>query len=106
MIEHVYRRAAASPAIDAVLVATDDQRVCDAVEAFGGAAVMTRADHRSGRVNPTLWDPRRVMRNRFDQVSDRRFTDETKHERCNRDSQLRTGELNTQFFHRCKCTHR
>ena len=48
MIEHVYRRAAASPAIDAVLVATDDERVCDAVEAFGGTAVMTRADHRSG----------------------------------------------------------
>jgi 3-deoxy-manno-octulosonate cytidylyltransferase (CMP-KDO synthetase) len=48
MIEHVYRRAAASPAIDAVIVATDDARVRDAVEAFGGLAVMTRADHRSG----------------------------------------------------------
>jgi 3-deoxy-manno-octulosonate cytidylyltransferase (CMP-KDO synthetase) len=48
MIEHVYRRAAASPAIDAVIVATDDARVRDAVEAFGGTAVMTRADHRSG----------------------------------------------------------
>ena len=48
MIEHVYRRTAASPAIDAVLVATDDERVCEAVEAFGGTAVMTRPDHRSG----------------------------------------------------------
>jgi 3-deoxy-manno-octulosonate cytidylyltransferase (CMP-KDO synthetase) len=48
MIEHVYRRAAASPAVDAVIVATDDDRVRDAVEAFGGVAVMTRADHRSG----------------------------------------------------------
>jgi 3-deoxy-manno-octulosonate cytidylyltransferase (CMP-KDO synthetase) len=48
MIEHVYRRAAASPAVDAVVVATDDRRVCDAVEAFGGIAVMTRSDHRSG----------------------------------------------------------
>lgn len=48
MIEHVYRRAAASPAVDAVVVATDDGRVLEAVEAFGGLAVMTRADHRSG----------------------------------------------------------
>jgi len=48
MIEHVYRRAAASPAVDAVVVATDDERVREAVEAFGGIAWMTRADHRSG----------------------------------------------------------
>jgi len=48
MIEHVYRRAAASSAVDAVIVATDDERVRDAVESFGGVAVMTRADHRSG----------------------------------------------------------
>jgi 3-deoxy-manno-octulosonate cytidylyltransferase (CMP-KDO synthetase) len=48
MIEHVYRRAAASPAIDAVIVATDDRRVLEAVEGFGGVAMMTRSDHRSG----------------------------------------------------------
>jgi 3-deoxy-manno-octulosonate cytidylyltransferase (CMP-KDO synthetase) len=48
MIEHVYRRAAASPAVDAVVVATDDERVRDAVESFGGVAWMTRVDHRSG----------------------------------------------------------
>ena len=48
MIEHVYRRASSCPAIDAVIVATDDERVRAAVEAFGGCAWMTRADHRSG----------------------------------------------------------
>ena len=48
MIEHVYRRASSSPAVDAVIVATDDERVRDAVTAFGGLAVMTRGDHRSG----------------------------------------------------------
>ncbi len=48
MIEHVYRRAEASPAIDAVVVATDDRRVRDAVEAFGGIALMTRPGHTSG----------------------------------------------------------
>ena len=48
MIEHVYRRAGAARLVDAVLVATDDARVREAVEAFGGLAWMTRPDHRSG----------------------------------------------------------
>src|SRR5262249_54627545 len=33
---------------DAVIVATDDERIFDAVREFGGRAVMTRADHPSG----------------------------------------------------------
>jgi 3-deoxy-manno-octulosonate cytidylyltransferase (CMP-KDO synthetase) len=45
MVEHVYRRAAEAKRIDAVVVATDDRRVADVVSAFGGTAVMTRADH-------------------------------------------------------------
>jgi 3-deoxy-manno-octulosonate cytidylyltransferase (CMP-KDO synthetase) len=48
MIEHVYRRAAEARGIDAVVVATDDRRIVDAVEAFGGIARMTRATHRTG----------------------------------------------------------
>ena len=48
MIEHVYRRAAATPGVDRVIVATDDERVRQAVERFGGEAVMTSARHRSG----------------------------------------------------------
>src|SRR5688500_9558179 len=48
MIEHVYRRAAEADAVDAVVVATDDQRIADAVEAFGGIARMTRPTHRTG----------------------------------------------------------
>jgi len=48
MVEHVYRRAAAARLVNTVLVATDDERVRDAVEAFGGNAWMTRPDHRSG----------------------------------------------------------
>lgn len=46
VIEHVYRQVA--QAVDEVWVATDDERIYQAVEAFGGRAVMTRADHRSG----------------------------------------------------------
>lgn len=48
MIEHVYRRAAAASRVHAVLVATDDERIANAVSAFGGVALMTRADHVSG----------------------------------------------------------
>ncbi len=46
MIERVY--AQASKSLEQVVVATDDSRVLDAVRAFGGEAVMTSPDHRSG----------------------------------------------------------
>ena len=48
MIEHVYRRAAAARSIASVIVATDDERVLRAVEAFGGVARMTSPGHQSG----------------------------------------------------------
>jgi 3-deoxy-manno-octulosonate cytidylyltransferase (CMP-KDO synthetase) len=48
MIEHVHRRAAAARLVDAVIVATDDERIAAAVEGFGGTAWMTRSDHRTG----------------------------------------------------------
>jgi len=48
MIEHVYRRAAATSGVDAVVVATDDRRIAAAVEAFGGTARMTDAGHQTG----------------------------------------------------------
>jgi 3-deoxy-manno-octulosonate cytidylyltransferase (CMP-KDO synthetase) len=48
MIEHVYRRAADARGVGHVIVATDDQRIADAVTAFGGTVCMTRSDHRSG----------------------------------------------------------
>jgi 3-deoxy-manno-octulosonate cytidylyltransferase (CMP-KDO synthetase) len=48
MIEHVYRRAARARHVDAVIIATDDERIAGAVEAFGGVAVMTSALHASG----------------------------------------------------------
>lgn len=48
MIRHVYERALCCDRLDKVFVATDDERIADAVGAFGGACVMTRADHESG----------------------------------------------------------
>lgn len=46
MIQRVYERA--GMALDDVIVATDDDRIFDAVKGFGGRAVMTSASHRSG----------------------------------------------------------
>ena len=46
VIHRVYEQA--SKAIDTVVVATDDERIYDAVESFGGKVVMTRADHKCG----------------------------------------------------------
>ena len=46
MIQRVYEQV--SKAIDEVYVATDDQRILDAVLAFGGKAIMTADTHKSG----------------------------------------------------------
>ncbi len=46
MIQRVYEQALKS--IDIVYVATDDERIYDAVQKFGGKAVMTSPDHQSG----------------------------------------------------------
>ncbi len=48
MVEHVYRRALASGIFFRVVVATDDRRVYEAVEKFGGDVVMTSQDHPDG----------------------------------------------------------
>jgi len=48
MIEHVYRRAAASPVVSRVVVATDDLRIATTVTGFGGNVRLTRADHQTG----------------------------------------------------------
>lgn len=47
MIEWVYQAASAAGASE-VIVATDDRRIVDAVEGFGGQACLTSTEHRSG----------------------------------------------------------
>ena len=46
VIQRVYEQV--SGVMDDVLVATDDERILKTVKGFGGKAVMTRADHKSG----------------------------------------------------------
>lgn len=48
MIQRVFERAKLAKTAHRVIVATDDDRILKAVEAFGGEARMTRSDHRTG----------------------------------------------------------
>lgn len=48
MIRHVYERAKSASSISEVFVATDSRLIFDAVEEFGGKALMTSENHQSG----------------------------------------------------------
>ncbi len=48
MIQRVWERGRAARGVDEVVVATDDERIVQTVEAFGGRAVMTSPAHESG----------------------------------------------------------
>lgn len=48
LIQHVWERCQGAKLLSQVIVATDDQRIADAVEAFGGKVVMTSPDHPTG----------------------------------------------------------
>ncbi|GAB4346416.1 MAG: 3-deoxy-manno-octulosonate cytidylyltransferase [Desulfobulbaceae bacterium] len=48
MIQHVVDRARRVDLLSRVVVATDDERIAEAVRSFGGEVVMTRADHATG----------------------------------------------------------
>lgn len=48
LIEHVCEQVAAARRIERCIVATDDERIREAVDSFGGEVMMTRADHPCG----------------------------------------------------------
>lgn len=48
LIEVVWRAAGASRRLDRLIVATDDRRIAEHVERFGGEAMLTAPDHPSG----------------------------------------------------------
>ncbi len=48
MIQRVYEQTAHAELVDDVLVATDDIRIAEAVQAFGGRACMTSDQHETG----------------------------------------------------------
>ncbi|AXE17569.1 3-deoxy-manno-octulosonate cytidylyltransferase [Runella rosea] len=48
MIQRVYEQASQAKCLSEVIVATDDERILNHVQSFGGKAVMTHPDHPSG----------------------------------------------------------
>lgn len=48
MIQRVYENASKSKSLNRVVVATDDQRIFDHVQDFGGNVLMTSPNHKSG----------------------------------------------------------
>lgn len=68
MIQHVYERGVASDA-QSVVIATDDERIATASEAFGASVCMTGTEHQSGTERITEvadifgWDDARIVVN-------------------------------------------
>ena len=48
MIVHVYKRCLLSDKLDEVYVATDNKKIKDVVESYGGRVVMTSSLHKTG----------------------------------------------------------
>ncbi len=48
LVQHVWERVSSCTRLDAVAIATDDERIRQTAEAFGARVIMTRDDHPSG----------------------------------------------------------
>lgn len=48
LVQHVYLRARQAQSLGTLVVATDDERICQVVKDFGGEAILTSRDHSSG----------------------------------------------------------
>ncbi|HHE64937.1 MAG TPA: 3-deoxy-manno-octulosonate cytidylyltransferase [Bacteroidetes bacterium] len=48
IIQHVYERAVATGLFDSVVIGTDDQRIFETVDTFGGIVTLTSRKHQSG----------------------------------------------------------
>lgn len=48
VVQRVYEQASRARRLDEVIVATDDERIFQHVESFGGQVMMTRPEHQSG----------------------------------------------------------
>lgn len=66
MLQRVYEQAAKSRSLNKVVVATDDQRILDHVNSFGGAAVMTAENHPSG--TDRCWDALQQLKENYNYV--------------------------------------
>lgn len=58
MIQHIYEKAKEASVLDEVVVATDDERIKNIVDSFGGKCVLTSKEHISGteRLTEVVFD--------------------------------------------------
>lgn len=56
LIQHVYEQASQATLAERIIIATDDDRIIDAVQKFGGETMMTSVDHPNGtsRINEVV----------------------------------------------------
>ncbi|MCX7638389.1 MAG: 3-deoxy-manno-octulosonate cytidylyltransferase [Cyclobacteriaceae bacterium] len=66
MIQRVFEQVQKATRIQKVVVATDDERIFNHVQSFGGHAVMTRADHVSG--TDRCYEALQLLKGSFDYV--------------------------------------
>ena len=90
MVEHVYRRAEQARGVDAVLVATDDERIAKAVADFGGTAVMTSGAHRD-RHRPSRRSGPRSRRRHHRERAGRRAIDRARGDQRSDSARCSTG---------------
>ena len=64
VIQRVWEQV--SSVVDAAVVATDDERIAQAVESFGGRAIMTAPNHKSG--TDRCWEAYQKLGEEFDVV--------------------------------------
>ncbi len=58
MIQHIYENSLRAKVLDDLIIATDDERIKESVESFGGKAVLTSREHSSGteRLTEVVFD--------------------------------------------------
>lgn len=66
MTQRVFEQVSRASTIDLVTVATDDERILEHVKAFGGNAILTSAEHRSG--TDRCFEALRLQSEQFDIV--------------------------------------
>lgn len=100
VIQHVYEKV--SKVLDDVYVATDDERIKDAVESFGGNAIMTSPNHKSG--TDRIEEAVNIIEKKFDVIiniqGDEPFIHKTQIEticRCFDDSETMIATLGRPF---------
>lgn len=100
VIQHVYEKV--SKMLDDVYVATDDERIKDTVESFGGNAIMTSTNHKSG--TDRIEEAVNIIEKKFDVIiniqGDEPFIHKTQIEtirRCFDDSETMIATLGRPF---------